>query len=86
VPSAIRICITSHGELSVCFSLGGTLSNYLGQLIVEEYGHTASLQASLIVSLFPILLFTFFSETLGERGRHKSGEAAVHTLPIIQIV
>jgi hypothetical protein len=54
--------------------------------MVQEYGHTASLQASLILSLFPIVLFAFFQETLGERGQRKAQEASTYTLPIIQTV
>jgi hypothetical protein len=54
------------------FGLGATLSNFLGQIVVEKYGHVTSLAASLILSFFPILLFAFMPETLGQRGRHYS--------------
>lgn len=63
------------------------MSNFLGQLIVEEYGHSASILTSLAVSICPIVLFAFFPETLGDRGRRKSdADASVHTLPIVHIV
>jgi hypothetical protein len=52
------------------FGLGATLSNFLGQLVVEKFGHVTSLVASLILSVFPILLFAFMPETLGQRGHH----------------
>jgi hypothetical protein len=52
------------------FGLGATLSNFLGQLVVEKYGHVTSLVASLIISVFPILLFAFMPETRGQRGHH----------------
>jgi hypothetical protein len=52
------------------FGLGATLSNFLGQLVVEKFGHVTSLVASLILSFFPILLFAFMPETLGQRGYH----------------
>jgi predicted MFS family arabinose efflux permease len=52
------------------FGLGATLSNFLGQLVVEKFGHVTSLVASLILSVFPILLFTFMPETLSRRGHY----------------
>jgi predicted MFS family arabinose efflux permease len=50
------------------FGLGATLSNFLGQMVVEQYGHVASLTGSLVLSIIPILLFTFMPETYGHRG------------------
>jgi MFS family permease len=56
------------GVTASCFGLGATLSNYLGQVVVEQFGHVASLTGSLIISAIPIVLFTFMPETLGTRG------------------
>lgn len=57
------------GLTASCFGLGGTLSNFIGQHIVENYGHVASLMGSMIISIIPILIFgLFMPETLGDRG------------------
>ena len=56
------------GVTASCFGLGSTLSNILGQYIAEKFGHIASLFGSLIISLVPIVIFTFMPETLGVRG------------------
>jgi len=57
------------GLTASCFGLGGTLSNLLGQIIVEHLGHVASLSGSLILSFIPIALFAIcMPETLGSRG------------------
>lgn len=58
------------GITASCFGLGATLSNFLGQLLVEKFDHVTSLTASLAVSVLPILLFAFMPETLGQRGHH----------------
>lgn len=51
------------------FGLGATLSNFLGQLVVEKFGHVASLLGSLGISVIPVILFAFLMpETLGRRG------------------
>lgn len=51
------------------FGLGATLSNYLGQQVVEQFGHVASLTGSLAISIIPIVIFgVFMPETLGDRG------------------
>jgi len=50
------------------FGLGATLSNFLGQVVVEKFGHVASLEASLMISLFPVILCTLMPETYGRRG------------------
>lgn len=52
------------------FGLGATLSNFLGQLVVENFGHVTSLVGSLIISAIPLLLFAFMPETLGHRVHH----------------
>jgi len=45
------------------------MSNFLGQLVVQEFGHVASLLGSLMISFIPILVFAIFMpETLGRRG------------------
>ena len=69
------------GLTASMFGLGATLSNFLGQNIVERYGHVASLSASLIVSFIPIVIFCFMPETLGDRDRNrkpKLSEMSVH--------
>jgi hypothetical protein len=50
------------------FGLGATLSNFLGQMVVEKFGHIASLTGSLVLSFAPLLLFSMMPETLGQRG------------------
>lgn len=58
------------GLTASCFGLGGTLSNLLGQIVVEKMGHVASLTGSLLLSLIPIVLFSLcMPETLGQRGK-----------------
>jgi hypothetical protein len=50
------------------FGLGATLSNFLGQYVVEQFGHVASLTGSLVLSVIPIVIFgLFMPETLGDR-------------------
>ncbi|KAL9180207.1 hypothetical protein ACHAXT_008177 [Thalassiosira profunda] len=57
------------GLTASCFGLGGTLSNLLGQIIVEKMGHVASLSGSLVLSVIPIVLFGLaMPETRGQRG------------------
>ena len=51
-------------------SLGATLSNFIGQMVVEKFGHIVSLTGSLFISFVPILLFCFMPETLGDREHH----------------
>lgn len=59
------------------FGLGATLSNFLGQHIVEQFGHVASLTGSLILSVIPIMIFgTFMPETLGDRGQSTSSSSS----------
>ena len=58
------------GLTASCFGLGGTLSNLLGQIVVEKSGHVASLYGSLVLSVIPIILFSIWMpETLGQRGK-----------------
>ena len=57
------------GLTASCFGLGATLSNLLGQLVVEKMGHVASLTGSLLLSVIPVLLFSWcMPETYGQRG------------------
>jgi len=68
------------GLTASSFGLGATISNVLGQTIVEKLGHVASLSGSLILSVTPIVLFAFgMPETLGMRGSaiHKKKEHEV---------
>merc|ERR1719253_1077 len=57
------------GLTASCFGLGATLSNLLGQIIVERMGHVESLLGSLVLSFVPLALFgVVMPETLGHRG------------------
>jgi len=60
--------------LTVSFKgLGATLSNFLGQMAVEYFGHAASIMGSFVISLLPIVLFhVFMPETLGDRSSNSS--------------
>mmetsp|Transcript_18191 Transcript_18191/g.27540 ORF Transcript_18191/g.27540 Transcript_18191/m.27540 type:complete len:96 (-) Transcript_18191:224-511(-) len=65
------------GLTASSFGLGATISNVLGQIVVEKLGHVASLSGSLILSIIPVVLFAFLMpETLGMRGNaiHKKKE------------
>jgi len=74
------------GLTASTFGLGATLSNFLGQNVVEIYGHVASLTASLILSFVPVVVFgCFMPETLGDRDAqthlvHKNGGETRETL------
>jgi hypothetical protein len=59
------------GVTASFFGLGATLSNFLGQIVVETFGHMTSLKASFVISLVPVLLFQFMPETLGMRTRRQ---------------
>lgn len=60
------------GMTSSCFGLGATLSNLLGQMMVEKLGHVASLTGSFVISFIPIALFSILMpETLNTRGQSK---------------
>jgi hypothetical protein len=59
------------GVTASSFGLGATLSNFLGQIVVEKFGHMTSLMASFVISLIPVLLFQFMPETLGMRTRRQ---------------
>lgn len=61
------------GLTASAFGMGATLSNYLGQKVVEHVGHVASLVGSLVISIVPIVVFVLFMpETLGKRGSASS--------------
>jgi hypothetical protein len=53
------------------FGLGATLSNFLGQIVVEMFGHVTSLLGSLVISIVPLILFSTMPETLGQRETHR---------------
>lgn len=56
------------GLTASCFGLGGTMSNFLGQMVVEKFGHIISLFGSFFISFIPILIFTLYMpETLNTR-------------------
>ena len=45
------------------------MSNFIGQLLVEKFGHVFSLTCSMWLSIIPIVLFGFcMPETLNTRG------------------
>ena len=59
------------GLTASCFGLGATLSNFIGQNVVQMFGHVASLSGSLALSFIPIIIFgCFMPETLGDRDAH----------------
>jgi MFS family permease len=63
------------GMTASCFGLGATLSNFLGQIVVEKYGHEMSLIGSLALSVMPVVIFgCFMPETQGQRGKMKQRE------------
>jgi len=63
------------GLTASCFGMGATLSNLLGQIIVEKMGHVASLSGSLVLSVIPVVLFGLgMPETLGQRGKVQNKE------------
>lgn len=57
-----------------------TLSNFLGQHVVEHFGHVASLVGSIFLSIIAIILFwLFMPETLGQRGKTRGEIEAMGT-------
>jgi len=68
------------GLTASSYGFGATLSNLIGQHIVEIYGHVISLLGSLIISVIPIFIFFFFMpETLGNRGANNKSEKKDNT-------
>ena len=66
---------TKVGLTASTFGLGATLSNFLGQHVVESFGHIASLLGSLMLSFIPLLILAgHMPETLGSRGSGKRDE------------
>lgn len=43
-------------------------------MAVEKFDHVASLMASLVISLIPLVIFAFMPETLGMRTNHHQQE------------
>jgi hypothetical protein len=67
VPYLVNISLV--GLTASMFGLGATLSNFLGQQVVESFGHVTSLTGSLILSFIPVFIFAgLMPETLGDRG------------------
>lgn len=67
------------GLTASSFGLGATLSNLLGQIIVEKMGHVASLSGSLVLSFIPIVLFQLaMPETRGQRGNIATNQETKH--------
>ena len=65
------------GLTASCFGLGATLSNFIGQHLVENFGHVTSLMGSLLVSIVPIFVFgCYMPETLGDRGSVKAARGS----------
>jgi len=61
------------GLTASCFGLGSTMSNFVGQMVVENLGHVTSLSGSLVLSIVPIVIFSLFMpETLNTRGQDKA--------------
>lgn len=74
----LHVCVV--GLTASCFGLGATLSNLLGQIIVEKMGHVASLSGSLVLSVIPIVLFAVgMPETYGQRGKVQNKVEMVQT-------
>ncbi|KAL7462744.1 hypothetical protein ACHAXS_003118 [Conticribra weissflogii] len=66
------------GLTASCFGLGATLSNLIGQMVVEHMGHLASLTGSLVLSVIPVVLFSFgMPETRGHREKDKNSSDIV---------
>ena len=61
------------GLTASCFGMGATLSNFLGQMVVQHFGHVASLTGSLLLSTVPIVVFSRMPETYGLRGNNDTG-------------
>lgn len=81
-----HLLLCSVGLTASCFGLGATLSNYLGQMIVEHFGHVVSLTGSFFLSIVPILLFSTMPETYGRRCGQKAldidGEKSYQTFSV----
>eukprot|EP00751_Fragilariopsis_kerguelensis_P026339 CAMPEP_0170857112 /NCGR_PEP_ID=MMETSP0734-20130129/15059_1 /TAXON_ID=186038 /ORGANISM="Fragilariopsis kerguelensis, Strain L26-C5" /LENGTH=480 /DNA_ID=CAMNT_0011229209 /DNA_START=104 /DNA_END=1546 /DNA_ORIENTATION=- len=66
------------GLTASAFGLGATLSNYLGQRVVQHFGFVVSLTGSFVISLVPIILFAIcMPETMGKRGAQQQRQKSV---------
>ena len=66
------------GMTASCFGLGGTMSNFLGQMVVEKMGHIVSLLGSFFLSFIPIVVFSLFMpETKNTRGINKADDVQI---------
>lgn len=63
----LSFVFTKVGLTASCFGMGATLSNFVGQWVVEKFGHVTSLMGSLMLSFIPLVLFAMMPETLGLR-------------------
>lgn len=73
-----RVLVYTDGLIASCFGLGATLSNFLGQMVVEHYGHIASLTGSFFLSIIPIILFSNMPETYGLRGQSRTVDTSTN--------
>ena len=55
-------------------------------MVVEKLGHVVSLSGSLILSIIPILLFSFMPETLGTRTKRPNADQADNSSAYKQIL
>ena len=69
------LLLISVGLTASSFGMGATLSNFLGQLVVQHFGHVASLMGSLLLSIVPIVLFSTMPETYGHRCDQRANNA-----------
>lgn len=61
------------GLTASSFSLGSALSNYIGQIAVQNLGPVISLSGSLAISIVPIIIFSLLMpETLNTRSQNKT--------------
>lgn len=75
------------GMTSASFGLGATLSNFFGQMVVEKFGHVASLSGSLLISFIPIAIFSLLMpETLNTRGADTSTKLRENTRGVYQTI
>jgi len=66
------------GLTASSFGLGATLSNLLGQIVVEKLGHVTSLLGSLLLSIIPIVLFALaMPETRAGHGNNVAANELV---------
>ena len=67
------------GLTASSFGFGSTMSNFLGQMTVEKMGHTASLSASLALSIIPIVIFALFMPETSNTREENTGKNVLGT-------